>query len=33
MLKQIWIRLGLFRCPSCGTYYNPTYGACPHCKD
>lgn len=24
--------LGLFRCPSCGTAYNPTYGPCPNCK-
>lgn len=26
------IRPGLFRCPDCGTYYNPTYGPCPNCK-
>ena len=26
------IRLGLFRCPSCGTYYDPTNGACPGCS-
>lgn len=25
------IRLGIFRCPTCGTYYNPTYGSCPTC--
>lgn len=25
------IRTGIFRCPSCGTYYNPTYGPCPNC--
>jgi rubrerythrin len=25
-------RRGTFRCPSCGTYYNPTFGkACPQC--
>jgi len=25
-------RSGLFRCPHCGTYYNPTNGkACPEC--
>ncbi len=26
------VRTGLFRCPTCGTYYDPTYGACPGCK-
>lgn len=29
MWKYIY---GLFRCPSCGTYYNPTNGKqCPTC--
>ncbi len=25
------VRCGLAKCPSCGTYYDPTYGPCPHC--
>lgn len=24
-------RSGVFRCPGCGTYYNPTFGKCPTC--
>ena len=25
------VRCGTFKCPSCGTYYDPTYGPCPKC--
>lgn len=25
------VRLGLAKCPSCGTYCDPTYGPCPKC--
>lgn len=25
------VRLGIYRCSSCGTYYDPTYGPCPGC--
>jgi len=25
------VRLGVFRCPTCGTYYDPTNGSCPGC--
>lgn len=24
-------RFGVFKCGSCGTYYNPTFGKCPGC--
>lgn len=24
-------RGGVYRCPVCGTYYNPTNGKCPEC--
>lgn len=24
-------RSGVFRCPGCGTFYNPTFGKCPGC--
>ena len=24
-------RASVFRCPGCGTYYNPTCGKCPGC--
>lgn len=27
-MKLIKKLCGLFRCPGCGTYYNPTYGKC-----
>ena len=26
------VRLGLAKCRSCGTYYDPTYGPCPQCS-
>lgn len=26
------VRCGTFKCPSCGTYYDPTYGPCPKCS-
>ena len=25
------VRSGVFRCPTCGTYYDPTNGPCPGC--
>lgn len=25
------VRMGLAKCPSCGEFYNPTYGPCPYC--
>ena len=27
------VRGGAFRCPTCGTYYDPTYGGCPGCAN
>ena len=26
------VRCGTFKCPSCGNYYDPTYGPCPQCS-
>lgn len=26
------VRLGLAKCPACGSYYDPTYGPCPKCS-
>lgn len=26
------VRCGQFKCPSCGTFYDPTYGPCPECN-
>lgn len=26
------VRCGVFKCPTCGTFYDPTYGACPGCQ-
>lgn len=25
-------RCGDYKCPTCGTHYNPTYGSCPNCR-
>lgn len=30
--KPSTARPGVYRCPSCGTHYNPTYGSCPTCN-
>lgn len=29
--KPAKVRNGVFKCRSCGTYYDPTYGNCPGC--
>lgn len=31
MKRLIKIIFGLFKCRTCGTYYDPTYGNCPGC--
>ncbi len=31
-MDSVKVRCGLAKCPSCGTYYDPTYGGCPGCS-
>jgi hypothetical protein len=30
--NSVKVRQGLFKCPNCGTFYNPTNGGCPGCS-